>query len=134
RALLGTDLRHQFRAWCGDWNSDGISVRDQLVTLLALCRRSDRPDACHGGHVRLLSGVGLSGTLPLRRKAAQPARALVVGGGRLPRFLALGIFHYCNRCLDAEPGRLRACSRRLPPAQELLGTSAEPVGVVAVRA
>ena len=70
--LLGQDLRHQLRDRRRDRDSDGVSVRHQLVALLALRRRRDRTDAGHGRRVRLLPGVDVPRPVPLRREAAEP--------------------------------------------------------------
>ena len=101
------DLRHQLRARRGDRHSHGISVRHQLVALLALCRWRDRADAGHGRHVRVLPGIGIPRAFSLRREAAEPAGALVVGGGCVSGLVAFRLLHYCHRCLDAASGGLR---------------------------
>ena len=60
RPVLGAHFRNQFCDRRGHRNSDGISVRHQLVALLPVCGRSDRADAGDGRHVRFLPGVGVS--------------------------------------------------------------------------
>ena len=79
RAILGTYLRHQFRLRGGHRHPHGVRVRHQLGAVLALFRRRDRPAAGNGGRLQLLPGVGLSGAVPLRRKAAVETDALVLG-------------------------------------------------------
>ena len=132
RALLGAHFRHQLRDGRGDRHSHGISVRHQLVALLALCRRRDRPDAGHGRHVRFLPGVGVPRVVPLRREAARLQRALVVGDGGISGLVAFGLLHHRHRRLDAASRGLRQSRRRIGAAHQLLGTGPESLGLVAV--
>jgi cytochrome bd ubiquinol oxidase subunit I len=46
--FLGPRLRHQFRCRRGDWNSNGVPVRHQLVGVLENRRRRDQTNACNG--------------------------------------------------------------------------------------
>ena len=131
-AFLGEDFRHQFPARRGDWNSHGISVWHELVSLLSLCRGRDRTDAGHGRHVCFLPGVGLSRTLSLRRKAAWPARALVVGGRCVLGIMVVWLFHHCHGCVDATSRGLRQSGGWLVATLKLLGARDESLGVVAV--
>ena len=68
--LLGKDLRHQLRLRRGYWHPHGVRIRHQLGAVLAALGRSHRPAAGHGGRLQLLPGVGVSGAVSLRRKAA----------------------------------------------------------------
>ena len=79
RALLGQDLRHQLRHRRGDRHSDGIPVRHQLGALLAARRRSDRQTLAMEGVLLVLSRVDVPRPVSLRREAAEPEGALVVG-------------------------------------------------------
>src|SRR6476619_3693991 len=47
----------------------GIPVRHQLGTVFPLHRRRDRAAPRHGRRLLLLSGIRLSGSLPVRREA-----------------------------------------------------------------
>ena len=60
RALLGEDLRDQFRHGGRDRNPDGVSVRHQLGAILRGCRRGHWTNAGHGGRFLLLSGIARS--------------------------------------------------------------------------
>ena len=82
-ALLGTHLRHQLCLRRGHRHSHGVRVRHQLGAVLAALRRRDRPAAGHGRRLQLLSGVGVSRPVSLRRKATLEAHALVLGGDGL---------------------------------------------------
>ena len=108
RPLLGQDFRHQLCDRRGDWNSHGISVRHQLVALLALRRRRDRADAGHGRLFRLLPGVDVSRTLSLWREAPEQRDALVFGVDGVPRLVDVGLLHRRHRRLDAASRGLRA--------------------------
>ena len=121
-----------FPARRGDWDSHGISVWHELVSLLALCRRSDWSNSGHGRHVCLLPGVGVPGTVSLRREAAQPARALVVGGRCVSGIVVVRLFHHRDRRLDAASRGLRQGGGWLVATFQLLGTGAESLGMVAV--
>ena len=66
RALLGQDLRHQFRRGRGHRHSHGISVRHQLVAILEVRRRRHRPDAGHGRGIFVLPRIQLSRFVSLR--------------------------------------------------------------------
>ena len=78
--LLGPHLRHQLRLRRGHRHSHGIRVRHQLGALLAALGRRHRPAPGHGRRLQLLSRVGLSRPVSLRRKAHLQADALVLGG------------------------------------------------------
>ena len=67
-------------------------------------------------------------------KRLEPARTLVVGGGGISGFVAVGILHHRDRRLDAASGGLHQSRRRLRAAQQFLGAGAESMGMVAVRA
>ena len=126
RALLGEDLRHQFRDGRGDRHPDGIPVRHQLGAVLKVRRRRDRADAGHGGSLFVLSGVDLSGAVRVWREAAQPTMhwlsAFLVFAG----LLAFGILHHRHRRLDAAS---RSATRLAPMANhadQLLGLILNP--------
>src|SRR6202022_4973438 len=56
RTVLGKNLRCQLCRRCCYRHSDGISVRNQLGFLFALCRWRDWPDARDGGLVGFFFG------------------------------------------------------------------------------
>ncbi len=60
------------------------------------------------------------GSVSLRRKAAQPARPLVVGGRGFSRIVALGFFHHRHRRLDAASRGLRLRPRRFRATHQFL--------------
>ena len=72
-------------------------------------------------------GLFLYGEKRLSRESA-----LVVGGRSVSGFVAFGIFHYRHRCLDAESGGIRHGPGWFRAAQQLLGTCAQPMGLVAI--
>ncbi len=87
-ALLGPHLRHQLRLRRGHRHSHGVRVRHQLGAVLAALGRRDRPAAGHGRRLQLLSGVGVSRPVSLRRKAHLAARC--TGSRRSWSFSARG--------------------------------------------
>src|SRR5713226_925040 len=100
-ALLGQGVRRQFRARRGHRHSDGIPVRHQLGGVLTGHGRRDRATARDGGCLFVLPRIGLFGIVSLWRAPAQPQGSLVDRLRRVRRLLALGLFHYCDGCLDA---------------------------------
>ena len=83
----------------------GIPMEFQFGTNWSLfsrfAERRDRPDPGHGRRVRgFLSGVVFSGIISLRRKASQPAGALVVGDGGFSGFVAFRFLYHRYRRMD----------------------------------
>jgi cytochrome bd ubiquinol oxidase subunit I len=76
--VSGPDFRHQLRHRRGDRNSHGISVRHELVALLALRRRRDRADAGHGRLFAFFLESAFLGLFLYGEKRLSPG-ALVVG-------------------------------------------------------
>ena len=134
RPILGENLRHKFRPWCRHWDSNGISVRDELGPVFPVCRRGHRPDAGDGGNICLLSGIRISRPFSLRREAAGEMGPLVCRFPGVPGIVGFRILHHRNRCVDAAPGGLHRGRRRLGPRERFLESPAEPLGRLAVRA
>src|SRR5207302_8553326 len=55
----------------------GVSVWNELGTLLSLCRRYHSTNIGNGGGIRLLSRIGISGHLLVRRTSLRTKDALV---------------------------------------------------------
>ena len=66
-----------FRRGRGDRHPARVPIWNQLVALLSHRRRRHRPDARHGGHVRLLPRVHDARALPLRGKLGARAHLAV---------------------------------------------------------
>jgi hypothetical protein len=74
--------------------------------VLAGFGRSDRAAAGDGRRVQLLSGVGVSGAVSLRREADLEMDALVLGGDGVCGIVDLGILHHRDGRVDAASGGL----------------------------
>src|SRR5208282_6561553 len=106
--FLGAHFWNQLRAGSGNGNSDGISVRDELVGVFASCGWRDRPDACDGGRVFIFSRVIVSRAVFVWREAAWTARALAFVADDVRRIVAFGLPDRGDRRLDAAPGGIFA--------------------------
>src|SRR5580698_8303439 len=106
----GLEFSHQLYVRSSYGHPDGISVRNKLGALLALRRRRDRTVAGDGGSVLVFPRIELPGIIHFRRKTAKPDRALVFRVPGLPGVVAVGIFHYRHRRVDAASHRLYAGS------------------------
>ncbi len=65
-------------------------------------------------------------------KRLSSSRPLVVGGCGISRVMAVRLFHYRDRCLDAIPRRLRACRRWINSTRQFLEAGTQSLGRMAV--
>ena len=109
--VLGQALRDQLRARRHHRADHGVRVRDQLVLLLALCRRRVRRAAGDRGPDGLLPGIDLHRPflpwLGQAQQAAAPRRHLPDRA----RLEPVGAVDPRRQWLDAEPGRLGVLAR-----------------------
>ena len=102
-ALLEQDLRGKFRARCRDGRADGVSVRDQLGSLLALQLRYivskaelATPDLTKAIVTNLRRNLGIYGIVPL----ASMAMSLVSPRTGMYMYLLLAIPTFAPSRLD----------------------------------
>ncbi len=131
-------LRHaaadQRRDRRGHRTGSGVPIRDELVDVLALCRRRVRSTPGDGGHPRVLPRIDVPRTVAVRLGPVTQARSpgLHLGGVRGDD--AVGDVHLDRELVDAASGRLQDRQTGPSGADQCMGSVRKPDVRVGVRA
>ena len=112
----------------------GVSVRDELVDVLAVRRRGVRGAAGDGGDPRVLPRVDVPGAVAVRLGPTAQAGAPRVHLGGLRRHDALGDVHPDRQLVDAASGRLQDQQPGPGRPEQHLGAARQPDVRVGLRA